>query len=101
MQILASAVGSLSSIQMRMPERHAALRMTGMVERMIKNNLRVLMAIQKMRMTELSKLSGVGYRTIVGLYHEKITRIEFETLNKLCNALECTPNDLLIYTPDE
>ena len=54
-----------------------------------------------MRMTELSKLSGVGYRTIVGLYHEKITRIEFETLNKLCNALECTPNDLLVYTPDE
>lgn len=52
-------------------------------------------------MTELSRISGVGYGTVFGLYHEKITRIEFETLNKLCNALECTPNDLLVYTPDE
>ena len=86
---------------MRMPERHAPLRMTGMVERMIKNNLRVLLAIRKIRMTELSRISGVGYGTVFGLYHEKITRIEFETLNKLCNALECTPNDLLVYTPDE
>ena len=68
---------------------------------MIKNNLRVLLAIRKIRMTELSRISGVGYGTVLGLYHEKITRIEFETLNKLCNALECTPNDLLVYTPDE
>ena len=68
---------------------------------MIKNNLRVLLAIRKIRMTELSRISGVGYGTVFGLYHEKITRIEFETLNKLCNALECTPNDLLVYSPDE
>ena len=68
---------------------------------MIKNNLRVLLAIRKIRMTELSRISGVGYGTVFGLYHEKITRIEFETLYKLCNALECTPNDLLVYTPDE
>lgn len=29
-----------------------------------------------------------------------ITRIEFETLNKLCELLDCEPADIFIYTKD-
>ena len=32
---------------------------------------------------------------------EKLKGIEFDTLDKLCWALECTPNDILIYIPDQ
>jgi DNA-binding Xre family transcriptional regulator len=35
------------------------------------------------------------------LWKGEWTRIDIKTLNTLCNALNCTPNDILSFKPDK
>jgi len=65
---------------------------------MITNKLSMLMGLKRIKMSELSRLTGLEYRTIFNLYHDKTKGIDFDTIDKICWALECTPNDLLEYT---
>lgn len=67
---------------------------------MITNKLSEILGRKRMMQTELARLSGISYGTIKNLYKDKTKGIDFDTLNKLCNALECTPNDILEFTPD-
>jgi len=61
----------------------------------------MLMGIKRVKMSELSKMADLDYKTIANLYHDKTKGIDFDTLNKICWALECNAHDLLEYTPDE
>jgi putative transcriptional regulator len=54
-----------------------------------------------MAQTELHARSGLGYSTINALYHEKTERIEFATLEKLCEVLGCEVGDVLEYVADK
>lgn len=67
---------------------------------MIKHNLSTLMGMKKIKASELSRLTGLNYRTISNLYYEKTKGIDFDTLNKLCWALECNANELFEYVAD-
>lgn len=44
----------------------------------------------------LSKDTGINYETLRKIKGGKVTRIYLETIEKLCEALSCTPNDLLV-----
>lgn len=67
---------------------------------MIQNNVSSFIGKKRTTIAETARLAGVKYNTIYNLYYEKTSGIEFETLNKLCYALDCTPNDLFKYIPD-
>ena len=67
---------------------------------MIINNVSVLIGKRKLSVAETAKIAGVDYNTIDNLYHDKTSGVKFETLNKLCYALDCTVNDLFTYEPD-
>lgn len=67
---------------------------------MIKLNLPVLFAERGMRVADADRLSSLGKATLYRLYNNEVTRIEFETLNKLCELLDCEPADIFIYTKD-
>lgn len=67
---------------------------------MIKNNVSMLIGMRKMSISETARLAGVAYNTVYKLYHDETKGIDFATLNSLCYALECTPNDLFKYIPD-
>lgn len=45
----------------------------------------------------LSQETGIRWATIAALAKGKLKRIDFESLNKICEALECQPGDLLIH----
>ena len=68
---------------------------------MIKNRLSEIMGIKRIKSYEIEKLTGISRKTLYNIYNDKTKGIEFETLNKLCYALDCTPNDLFRYIPDE
>ncbi len=68
---------------------------------MIKNRFSILLGIKKMDRGDVAKITGINRKTLYNIYHDKSKGIEFETLNKLCFALDCTPNDLFRYIPDE
>jgi putative transcriptional regulator len=47
----------------------------------------------------LAKEVGITYPNLVKLCNNKTESIKFDILNKICNKLECTPNDILTITP--
>lgn len=44
----------------------------------------------------LSKETGITYTNISNLANNKTSSIKFEVLESICEALECSPNDILI-----
>ncbi len=66
----------------------------------VKNNLRILMAKEKMTIRDVHKATGLSEVTISKLYHEKSTTIAFETIRKLCTLFDCEVSDLLYLEDD-
>ncbi|BBL20076.1 MULTISPECIES: helix-turn-helix domain-containing protein [Acinetobacter] len=64
---------------------------------MIKSNLAVLLAERKMRVADLVKETGINKSTLYKLYNDESVRIDFETIDKICTALEVEVGELLIY----
>jgi len=66
----------------------------------IRVRLRELLEQGGMAQTELQARTGLGYSTINALYHGKTERIEFGTLDRLCEILGCEVADILKYQRD-
>ena len=62
---------------------------------MIGVNLDVMLAKRKMSLTELSERVGITMANLSILKTGKARAIRFETLDKLCAALDCQPAELL------
>lgn len=67
---------------------------------MIIVNVDVMMARRKMSLTELSEKVGITLANLSILKTGKARAVRFETLSRLCEALDCQPGDLLEYRPD-
>lgn len=68
---------------------------------MIVINVDVMLAKRKMSVTELSNRVGITMANISILKNGKAKAIKLETLNKICEVLECQPGDILEYVPGE
>ena len=64
---------------------------------MIKTRLKVLLAKREMTQKELSEKTGVRLPTIVNISTGNIKELPIAVLDKLCDALNCQPGDLLEY----
>lgn len=49
---------------------------------------------------QFAKAIGVGYPAACKLYNGDTSKINFDTLEKICIALECTPSDLFSSSDD-
>ncbi len=58
-------------------------------------NLDVELAKQKMKLTELSERVGISIQNLSVLKTGKAKAIRFSTLEKLCEALDCSSGDLI------
>ncbi|MES2472034.1 MAG: helix-turn-helix transcriptional regulator [Pseudomonadota bacterium] len=67
---------------------------------MIVMQLDVMLARRKMRSKELAERIGMTEANMSLLKSGKVKGVRFETLDKICAALECQPGDLLEYRPD-
>ncbi len=68
---------------------------------MIKNRLSIILGEKRIKFHEIVNLTGISRKTLYNIYNEKTKGIDFKTLDKLCFALDCTPNDILKYIPDD
>jgi putative transcriptional regulator len=68
---------------------------------MIVVNLDVMMARNKLSLTELSQKVGISLANLSILKTGKAKAIRFSTLELLCDVLHCQPGDLLEYVPDD
>jgi putative transcriptional regulator len=53
-----------------------------------------------MKMSKLSRQTGIAKNSLFDLYHEKVKGVQFETLDKICKALNCSISELLEYVQD-
>lgn len=67
---------------------------------MIKNRLSIILGEQRVRVSELSKLTGISQNALNKIYHDKTKGIDFDTLDKLCKALRCTTQDIFMFIDD-
>lgn len=64
-------------------------------------NLDVMLAKRKMSVTELSQAVGITLPNISILKNGKAKAIRLDTLDKICQALDCQPGDLLEYRRED
>ncbi|HCM89910.1 MULTISPECIES: helix-turn-helix transcriptional regulator [Vagococcus] len=67
----------------------------------IRVNLDVMLAKRKMSVTELSEHVGITMANLSILKNEKAKAVKFSTLEKICEALDCQPGDILEYEKNE
>jgi len=63
-----------------------------------------MMADRKMSLNELSEKIGLSNVNLSLLKNGKVKGIRFNTLDAICEVLDCTPGDILEYekgTPEE
>jgi len=68
---------------------------------MIKCHLSVIMGAKKLKISDLERATGLHRNSITLLYKETATRIDLNTIDKLCEFFECKVSDLFEYIPDD
>jgi len=63
-------------------------------------NLDVMLARRKMRSKELAEIVGITEANLSLLKSGKVKGVRFQTLERICAALDCQPGDLLEYRPE-
>ncbi|MFP4015590.1 MAG: helix-turn-helix domain-containing protein [Halanaerobiales bacterium] len=58
-----------------------------------------VMADRKMSLTELSEKVGLSMVNLSLLKNGKVKGVRFNTLEAICEVLECQPGDILEYDP--
>ena len=66
----------------------------------IRINLDVVMAKNKIGLTELASEVDITLANLSILKNNKAKAIRFSTLNSICQALHCQPGDILEYVED-
>jgi putative transcriptional regulator len=64
-------------------------------------HLDVMLAKRKMRSRELAERVGISEVNISLLKSGKVRGVRFETLEKICQVLQCQPGDLLEWRSGE
>ena len=62
--------------------------------------LDVMLARRKMRSKELAERIGITEANVSLLKSGRVKGVRFETLEKICEVLDCQPGDILEYRPD-
>ena len=59
------------------------------------------MGIHKMTIQDVHEKTGLNRATISNLYHEKVNRIDFETMEKICKLFKIGPGELFEVIQDD
>lgn len=61
--------------------------------------LDLMLAKRKMRSRDLAAAVGITEVNISLLKSGKVKGVRFDTLERICEVLQCQPGDLLVYEP--
>ena len=68
---------------------------------MIRIYLSTRLGERRWTQADLARMTGIRPASINLLYHEMADHVSLENLDKICEALECSLNDLLEYIPND
>lgn len=64
---------------------------------MIRISLDKVLESRQMSRYELAKRTGIQYQIIDNYYKNRVKRFDSYVLERICDALECTPGDIIEY----
>lgn len=62
----------------------------------ITNNFHNIISQKKLKISKISKDTGISRTTLTDLYYNRKTGITFSVIEKLCNYLNCNIDDIFI-----
>ena len=68
---------------------------------MIKFKVKVVLAMRDMTQKELAEKTGIRPPTISAICLGTIKHLPVDALDKICEALDCQPGDLMEYRPSQ
>lgn len=63
--------------------------------------LSTLLGERRIKMAELSRMTGVSKTTINAMYHDRVRKIDYGVLERICKALDCGLSDILEYVEED
>ena len=66
----------------------------------IKSNFSALLGAKRLKISDVSRNTGLSRTTLTALYYGRGTAISYEVLGKLCRYLTCNVGDLLEVDPE-
>ena len=70
------------------------------VFRMIVNHLPTLLAERRLKVADAVRATGVSKTTLHKIYNDQSSRIDFDTIDKLCEYLEVGVGDIFEYVTE-
>lgn len=65
---------------------------------MIVNHVSRVMGEQRMSIAQTARVAGLAYTTVLDIYHDRVRRLDVDTLDALCTALDVeSVSDLFEY----
>jgi putative transcriptional regulator len=68
---------------------------------MIVNRLSRLMKNKGLSQKDVAVGAGLAINTVAGIYHDRIKRIDLETMDKICAFLGASVGDIFQYEADD
>lgn len=65
------------------------------------NNVSRILGERLLSITEVSLKTGISRSTLTNLYYRRAKRIDFITIEKLCDYLEIPMSELFEYEPEK
>jgi len=62
--------------------------------------LDVMLALRKMKSKDLAAAIGATEANLSKLKSGSMKGVKFETLDKICEVLDCQPGDILVHVPN-
>ena len=68
---------------------------------MIVNHLPTLLAERRLKVADAVRATGVSKTTLHKIYNDQSSRIDFDTIDKLCEYLEVEVGDIFEYVEED
>jgi putative transcriptional regulator len=62
--------------------------------------LSTILGEKRLKMADVVRETGLAKGTVHALYHDRVTKVDFRVLDKLCDFLDCEIGDILVFKKD-
>jgi putative transcriptional regulator len=63
--------------------------------------LSTILGEKRLKMADVVRETGLAKGTVHALYHDRVQKVDYKVLEKICVFLDCQPGDLLIFVKED
>ncbi|EGC69765.1 helix-turn-helix domain-containing protein [Enterococcus casseliflavus] len=67
----------------------------------MKNNLSRILGERLLKVSDVFEGTGISKTTLTNFYYQRVTNVQLDTLQKICDFLQIPLSELIEYVPEE